>query len=344
MSAPDYPWLSPARERLADYRRRERLPHALLITGPAGLGKLSLARAFVNLVLCRAPDGEIACGRCDACVQWQAGSYPDFREVTLEEDDKGKLRKRIVVDQIRDLSAEIGLTARQGGWKIALIHPADAMNVNAANSLLKTLEEPPQRSMLVLVSSRPANLPATIRSRCQQLAVPLPDTETGVNWLRGEGVDEPEAALAYAGRAPLRAKALADAGFLGKRGGFLKRIAAVHQRGASAVTVAGELESEELNFVVDFLAAITEDLIRLAQLPGETAQLHNPDLRKSLKTLAGGVDLTALHRYREAVGEARRLVETQVNPRLLLESLLLPWSSGMGEAANERILDRLLEG
>lgn len=338
-----YPWLDASWERLADYRRRERLPHALLITGAAGLGKLALARAFANLVICRQPQDDAACGQCDACIQWRAGSYPDFHEITLEEDDKGRLRKRIVVDQIRDLSASVGLTARQGGWKVVLVQPADAMNANAANSLLKTLEEPPALSLIVLVTSRPASLLATIRSRCQQFAVPLPDEAAALAWLREAGIEQAEAALAYAGHAPLRARALAEAGFLRQRGEILKRIAAVQQRGASVVAVAGELEDHDLALVVDFLGALTEDLVRLVQLPADT-RLHNPDLRKSLKTLAGSVDLMALHRYREAVAEARRLVETQVNARLLLESLLLPWASGMNAATNERILDRLLEG
>lgn len=344
MSAAPYPWLEKDWQRLVGYRQRERLPHALLVTGPAGIGKLELARNFVNYVLCRSPEANAPCSRCDACVQWRAGTYPDFREITLEEDDKGKLRQRIVVDQIRELSAEIGLTARQGGWKVALIQPADAMNVNAANSLLKTLEEPPKQSLLVLVTSRPAALPATIRSRCQQLAIPLPEPGVALEWLQQEQVQNAEAALAYAGNAPLRAQALAESGFLARRADYLKRVAAVHQRGASAVSVAAELEDEQTGFVVDFLDALTEDLVRLRQLPEEGARLHNPDLRKSLKTLAEGVDLAALHRYREAIAEARRLVNTPVNTRLLIESLLLPWATAMSGAASERTLDRLLEG
>lgn len=344
MSGAPYPWLESAWSRLADYRRSERLPHALLVSGSPGLGKLALARVFLKLVLCRSPADGIACGRCDACIQWEAGSHPDFHELTLEEDDKGKLRKQIVVDQVRALSAELALTARQGGWKTALIQPADAMNVNAANSLLKTLEEPAARSLLLLVTSRPANLPATIRSRCQQLAVPRPDMQTSVAWLREQGVSQPEAALALAGGAPLRARELAESGFLAERGKLLTRLTALKARGASVVTVAGEYESANPETLVEFLDAVTEDAIRLLQLPSGMVRLRNPDLVNSLKTLAQGVDLTALHRYREALRDARRLIDTSVNPRLLLESLLLPWAAGMNAAASERILDRLLEG
>lgn len=339
-----YPWLENSWQRLADYYRRERLPHALLLTGPEGLGKVELARRFASLVLCRNPVEDAPCEECEACVQRAAGSHPDYREVTLEEDDKGKRRLQIVVDQIRALSADMALTARQGGWKIALIQPADAMNVNAANSLLKTLEEPSARTLLILVTGRPARLPATIRSRCQQLAVARPEPAVALAWLKAQGIVQAEAALASAGGVPLRAAALAESGFLQQRGELLQRLIAVHGRGASAVTVAGELESLDAALVFEFLDGLTEDLVRLIQLPQSSARLRHPDLLNSLKTLSERVDLTALHRYREALQEARRLVNTPANPRLLLESLLLPWAAGMNAATNERVLDRLLEG
>lgn len=343
MSGPNYPWLAATWARLLAYRQRDRMPHALLLTGPAGLGKLELARAFLQLVLCRNPGESGACGACATCAQAIAGSHPDLHEVTLEEDDKGKLRKQIVVDQIRALSGKLAMTASQGGWKTALIHPADAMNMNAANSLLKTLEEPAARSLLLLVSSRPASLPATIRSRCQQLAIPRPDSGTGLAWLKEQGAATPEAALAYAGNVPLRALALAETGFIRQRAELLQRLAAVQARGVSAVTVAGELEAFAPADVVEFLDAVSADLVRLRQLSPDAARLRNPDLLNSLKTLAERVDLTTLHRYRETVKDARRLVTTSVNPRLLLESLLLPWAAGMQSAGTERILDRLLE-
>src|SRR5690606_6557710 len=147
------------------------------------------------------------------------------------------------------------------------------------------------------VSSRPANLPATIRSRCQQLAVPRPNAQASLAWLRDEGVSRPELALAYAGGVPLRAKALAEGDFLGRRGELLQRVAAVQDRGASAVTVAGEFESLDAAEVIDFLDALAEDLVRIVQVSADAARLRNPDLLNSLKTLAERVNLTALHRY-----------------------------------------------
>lgn len=338
MTAP-YPWQSSVWERLRDFVSRERVPHALLLSGPAGVGKLGLARAFLGLLFC---DSMTACGRCDGCVQYAAGTHPDFHEVTFEETDSGTLRKQIVVDQIRDMSAEMSLTSRQSGWKAVLLHPADAMNVNAANSLLKTLEEPPARSLLLLVTHRPGALPATIRSRCHQMALPRVPGETGVTWLREQGVANAETAFAFANGSPLRARELAESGFLQQRGDMLQRLAAVRLRGASAVAVSGEWEKLALHEVVDFLDAVTEDLVHLLQTSGHGA-LRNPDLGNALKSLGEGVDLVALHRYREALREGRRLVDTSVNPRLLIESLLLPWAAGLNGAVAEKMLDRLLE-
>lgn len=333
-----YPWLADAHERLQDYRRRERLPHALLLTGPAGLGQMELAETFLASVFCRQPLETGACGNCTACAQFAAGNYPDFHDITFEEDDRGKLRKQIVVDQVRRLSADLGLMS-QGGWKAALVHPADAMNVNAANSLLKTLEEPPARSLLLLVTHRPARLPATIRSRCQQLAVHPPDRDAGEAWLREQGVAMPELALAYASGSPLRARDLAGSGFLAERANWTQQLSAVLLRKRSPVSLAGDLESQPLPVIIDWLEALVEDLIRLRQV-GDTAWLRNPDLLDALKTLAERLNLLTLHRYLGAVRQGRRLLDSQANPRLLLESLLLPWAQQL----DDTVVDTLLEG
>ncbi|MDX1443665.1 MAG: DNA polymerase III subunit delta' [Gammaproteobacteria bacterium] len=335
----DYPWLADAARRLQDYRQRERLPHALLITGPAGLGQLQLAEEFIQSVFCREPGDDGACGKCSACTQFLAGSFADYHEVTLEEDDKGKLRKQIVVDQVRRLSETLGMMASQGGWKAALVHPADAMNTNAANSLLKTLEEPPARSLIVLVSHRPAMLPATIRSRCQQLAVRPCPPEIGEAWLAEQGVDEPAAALAYANGSPLRALELHENGLLAGRAAMLDSILKLATRRQAPVPLAEELEKSDVVGAVEWLEAMTEDLIRLRQV-GEDGRLRNPDLVNSLKTMAERLNLEALHRYLKAVRQGRRLLDSQANTRLLLESLLLPWAQQL----DDTVINQLLEG
>lgn len=194
------------------------LPHALLLCGPAGLGKRALTEAFVRARLCESPRDGNACGTCKTCKLLAAGTHPDRVLVTLEPNPKtGVMRKEIVVDQIRDLSSRLAMASQLGGWQIAVIDPADAMNAPAQNALLKTLEEPSASSLIVLVADQPWRLSATIRSRCQRLDFAVPPQEEALAWLSARGVESAEAALAAAGGNP------GQAWLLAKQGGMQRR-------------------------------------------------------------------------------------------------------------------------
>ncbi len=169
--------------------QNQTLPHALLVAAPSGLGKREFVDAFVRTLLCESHDFSQGCGHCRACLLNAAGSHPDRVTIALELRDDGKPRTEITVDQIRGLSQRLALTSQFGGYQCAVIDPADAMNVNASNALLKTLEEPTPASIIVLVSDQPARLPATIRSRCQRLAWSAPAPDVVQNWLLGQGIE-----------------------------------------------------------------------------------------------------------------------------------------------------------
>jgi len=195
-------WLSAQTEALAAAFARAHLPHALLIHEAPGGGGEWLASWAAQLVLCRNP-GAAPCGACPGCARVRARQHPDLAWVSPQEDSR-----QIRIEQVRELAAELALTSHGGGYKVGIITPADALNRFAANALLKTLEEPPARTLLVLVATQPSRLPATILSRCQRLTVRAPQRAQSLRWLheaRGEGPWE--AALDVLGEAPLLAAA-----------------------------------------------------------------------------------------------------------------------------------------
>jgi DNA polymerase-3 subunit delta' len=214
----------------------DRLPHALLLHGAAGVGKLALAERFAQTLVCEGRAKAIEpCGKCDGCRWFLAGSHPDIRYLEPEsmgrfaagaeegEEPKakeGKPSTQIKIEQARALGDFVHVVSHRGGRRVAIIHPAEDMNAATANSLLKSLEEPPAGAIFLLVSHRPARLLPTIRSRCVPVPVPLPDPKAATAWLGAKGVKNPELWLAYAGGAPLRALEYAT----GERGEVIERI------------------------------------------------------------------------------------------------------------------------
>jgi len=210
-----YPWLESVATEFAERLRGNRVAHALLLSGPAGLGKTELARGFMASLLCREQTYP-ACGRCRSCQLIASGAHPEGHVVTFEQHPrKDDLRTELVIDQVRRLTAALQLTTTVSSRKVALLYPAEHLNVNAANALLKTLEEPPGDSTLILVSHNPSRLPPTVRSRCQRLSARLPDGPVAISWL-AQSVDIADevaaVALEAAAGSPLRALAMLENG------------------------------------------------------------------------------------------------------------------------------------
>lgn len=194
------PWIGDAMATLATAHQAGRLPHALLIHEAPGSGGDWLAQWAARLVLCQSKIGA-PCGACPSCHRVASAQHPDLLLLQPIEDSR-----QIRIEQVRELSQELALTAHQGGYKVAIITPADTLNRFAANALLKTLEEPPPRTLLVLVVTQPSRLPATILSRCQRVRVKAPGRQEAVAWLQAtRGAGEWEAVLDALGEAPMLA-------------------------------------------------------------------------------------------------------------------------------------------
>jgi DNA polymerase III subunit delta' len=197
---PAPPWLAGETAALAAAHRSGRLPHALLIHEAPGAGGEWLATWAAQLALCR-QQGTAPCGACVGCRRVAAFQHPDLAWVRPLEDSR-----QIRIEQVRELSAELALTSHAGGYKVGVLSPGDALNRFAANALLKSLEEPPPRTLLLLVASQPSRLPPTILSRCQRLRVRAPARAEAIAWLTAaRGPRDWEGALDALGQAPMLA-------------------------------------------------------------------------------------------------------------------------------------------
>lgn len=223
--APALPWLTSAlRETLS-----RRHGHALLVHGAPGIGGFEFGLALAQSWLCDAPQADgLACGRCAGCRMLQARTHPDLFVLLTEvqrrsagwpladdrPDDEGKRKpsRQIRIDDVRAAIDWAGKTAARGRGKVWLLHPVEALNEHSASALLKTLEEPPAGTRLVLTCSDPLAILPTVRSRCHRLALPAPAAADAEAWLQAQGVARASVLLAACGGRPLDAQALARDG------------------------------------------------------------------------------------------------------------------------------------
>ena len=328
-----------------------RLPHALLIHGPVGIGKREFADALAQRLLCERPlvDGQ-ACGECVACRGVAQGAHPDFLRIVpeaesdaVESDDSGdgttleeggKRRKKaassIRVEQIRQLRDFVSLTSGgTTGWRVVIVRPADAITESAANAMLKFLEEPPAGVLLLLITDRPARLLPTVVSRCRRLPLGRPARGEALAWLAAQGVADAEVLLDQSGGAPLLALELATEDNRVTRRKFLDELARLAQPEAASL-LAGAHAQAPLAGVLRWLATWCHDLASL-RLAGQVR--FNRDYASVLARLAPRVGVQALFGFADALRDAARAVNHPLNQRLVLEDLLLSYGAMFEESA-----------
>ena len=266
------PWCLPAWDVLAARAGNGSLPHALLVCGPAGLGKRVLTEAFVRARLCQSLQDGRACGHCRACRLLAAGTHPDRILVTIEENPKThKLRTEIIVEQVRALSARLAMASQLGGWQIAVIDPAEAMNSASQNALLKTLEEPTPSSLIVLVTDQPWRLSATVRSRCQRVEVTVPAARQAATWLDARGIADSTAVLAAAGGNPGQAWLLAEHGGVQRRQAVARDLLALASGRGDARALGRAWADDEPEQRLEQAARLLEGALR-ARAQGQRAR------------------------------------------------------------------------
>ncbi|MBF0255771.1 MAG: DNA polymerase III subunit delta' [Gammaproteobacteria bacterium] len=311
------PWQAQQWQQLQRAREQGRMPHALLLSGAAKTGKRQFAEALGQSLLCVSPRPEhLACGECPSCRLILGGTHADL--AFLEPEEPGKQLK---IDAIREFTGSEALSSQRGGFKIRIIDPADAMNRAAANALLKTLEEPSPNSLLLLISAQPGLLPATIRSRCQQINFPLPETEQALAWLGEQAAEDWRTLLSVAAGAPLKALELAAEGVMAQRSSLLEELLALLAGRADPIELAEAWSKRDVEQLLGWLASLLMDLMRL-QLAVE-ASLFNPDQLARLRPLAQSKSARHWHQAMQQLIEVRKSITSQLNLQLQLERLLI---------------------
>jgi DNA polymerase-3 subunit delta' len=319
-----YPWQQALWQQLAG---RQQHAHAYLLHGPAGIGKRHLAERLMALLLCQRPNGLEACGQCKGCHLLAAGSHPDNYILEPEEADKG-----IKVDQVRDLVGFVVQTAQLGGRKVVLLEPVEAMNINAANALLKSLEEPAGNTVLLLVSHQPSRLLPTVKSRCVQQACPLPDQASSLAWLTEAlpecGEDERRELLTLAGGSPLMARRLHQQGVREQRALVVDGVKKLLKQQASASQLAEAWKTLPMAMLFDWFCDWTQAMLRY-QLTQDEEGLGLADMRKVVQYLAGKTPQARVLAMQDWLLQQRQKVlnKANLNSVLLLEALLVQWAS-----------------
>lgn len=320
-----YPWQQGLWRHLVAYIEQQRIPQALLVSGTKGLGKRHLANTFAASLLCQArlPDN-LACGRCHACKLLAAQNHSDF--ILVEPDEPGK---NIGIDKIRQLIGKLALKPQFEMQRVVIISPADQLNTASANAFLKCLEEPTERTCLILLTEQPARLPATIRSRCQTIHCQSPEPSVAEQWLRQQGIaSESGLLLSLAQQAPLVAKEYAEQNVLASRQASFEAWVGVAEGRNNLVTLAEQWQKPDapaLPLLLKWMSSWVADIVKL-RYRTDSANLQNSDMKNSLQAFAERLELKGLYRFYDSLLLAQSQISTQINKQLMLEQILISWS------------------
>ncbi len=307
------------RARLSRAAQDARLHHCFVFEGPEGVGKFSYAMEFAREINCQAALNARPCGVCDACRWISAGTHPD---VLVVSPDPEKATPIITAAQAREIVNSIQLQRHSAAYRVIILNPADALNEEAANILLKTLEEPPARTQFLLVTARPASLLQTVRSRSQRVRFgPLSEAEMSA-WLTERGMDH--ALASAAGGSPGRALALAGGEAEARREVLDALCGAVGQplhalfSFSESTSKNAEGGAERAELVLQVLEELLADTVALAN----GRPLRHGDREQLLRRWARGMWPDGVGRMQQEISLARDRLRLNVQARVALEALL----------------------
>ncbi len=297
----------------------DRLPHAFLLAGQEGIGAESLALAMGQYLLCLSPLKGIACGKCRGCQLLDAGTHPDLLHIRPEEK-----ARQIKVDQVRAVSEFVAKTAQQGGFKIVILEPAEAMNINAANALLKSLEEPTGKTVFFLVSFSASRVLPTIRSRCAKYYLKPPDVQQAQNWLASVGIDDSEHILHESLNAPLLAKSWHESGVAQKRVDIVSDLVKIAEKRLEPLAFAGKWGKEEpIDVLSPMLRSI--EIVLANKVAHKAFPAYYKDIEKALSHSPSSILFRLLDQLKSK--KSQILFSPNLNGMLFIEELALDWTA-----------------
>jgi DNA polymerase-3 subunit delta' len=316
----DYPWHDSSWEKFVTARSRNHLPHALLISGSEGIGKLGFAKKIVNALLCTSPVDNQACQNCKSCKTYQANANPDFINIELLED-----KQQISVDQIRKLSDFINYTRSYNAYRVVLINPVERMNKNAANSLLKSLEEPAENTVIILVATSLGNILPTIKSRCQLLTLPSPSNQQASLWVKEYSKHtNPEVLLSIANGQPLTALTITD-DEIQNRVELAADLLSICKKQITVTEIAKKWEKQDHAMLLNWQITWLQKFIKNNNIESFSADDEQGVLATTLEELKTYVsDNGAWELYQQLIHQ-KQYIHTSVNALLFSENMLMLW-------------------
>lgn len=315
-----YPWQAQQWAQLQSSHQAHRLPHALLFMGVKGLGKAAFADYFSQSLLCQQTNanGE-PCGQCHDCSLMMAKSHPNILWIIPD-------GQSIKVDQIRAVSEFTNQTALKGKHRIVVIHPASSMNAQAANALLKTLEEPTSDVHIILISDQSERLPATILSRCQRIIFSAPSKHAALEWLNNDHPDL-ELLLNLSQGAPLQVQHGIENDSLTTRKKLFELFYSLSLKQADPVQAASQRKDELILQDLDFILTWLMDIVRWL-LTQDESHLINYDFKNALIEISCRVSKQACLTYMQYLQSIRQLLlqGLNLNKQLVMEDVFIRWA------------------